>query len=132
MALIPRLTKRCEKCGRTQKVRPRETKCKQMERNALGRTGYWCYGELTRVVAPKVDRAIKRATELERKRDAAHENLKAAIKRVKLATTAITRWQRRIASIERSIFYRDHPDQKPTPKPRVKRTRKIRVETEEA
>jgi hypothetical protein len=39
--------KRCAKCGLKSWVRPRERKCKRMERNALGESGYWCYGALT-------------------------------------------------------------------------------------
>lgn len=39
----------CARCGQWSWVRPRARKCKRMERNALGKSGYWCYGALVKV-----------------------------------------------------------------------------------
>ncbi len=45
--------KKCARCGRTGWYRPRERRCKQMERTAMGKTGYWCYGALAKVVTAR-------------------------------------------------------------------------------
>ena len=53
------VTKRCAKCGRTSNVKPRERRCKWLETNAMGKSGYWCYGHLTKIAPLKPKKKAK-------------------------------------------------------------------------
>ena len=41
--------KTCDKCHKAGWFRPRETRCKRPETNRFGKSGYYCYGYLTRI-----------------------------------------------------------------------------------
>ena len=111
--------KRCAKCGKAGWFKPRETRCKRLERNAFGRTGYWCYGRLERPVKQRqaddgdvLREAIQSMREIDpsvavladKSRAAARQKLthaermlKAAQTDVKRATTRMTKWQRMVS-----------------------------------
>jgi hypothetical protein len=114
------MRQRCEKCGVVSRVKPRERRCKIVADRGL----FWCYGHLVTV------KAVKRTVSLEEKLGHAHDGLAEAITRLKRATTAIGRWQRKIKQVERRLDDLDHPR---PPKPRAKRvpaTRGIRLRDE--
>lgn len=72
-----RVQKRCDKCGRASMARPRERRCKLRRDTPMGKSGYWCYGNLTRVTRARkpVDDAVKRSNRLERQRKTAKREL---------------------------------------------------------
>jgi hypothetical protein len=108
--------KRCEKCGITKKVMPRERRCKQMETNALGKSGYWCYGKLVKVVAPKPKKAAKRTTRKKTLQDElahAHRKLAESITRVKRAVTSVDSWQTEIKRLGKRIEQQHAAEQTP-------------------
>lgn len=54
---MKKLRKRCEKCGVERGVRPRVRRCHDLERTLLGRTGYYCWGNLVTVKPPKPEKS---------------------------------------------------------------------------
>lgn len=121
-----KLRKRCEKCGWTGMVRPRERRCKQ---TGGGFGGFLCYGAL--VAAPIVHAKAATDDKLERKLQAAHVNMDNAIKAALRMTKKAAEYSRVIKRLEKRIELRDHPPaEAPKPKPR-KRTRVINLPTEE-
>ena len=119
--------KRCQTCGKTSRVKPREVRCKQIGQGAMGPTGYLCYGRLERAISEKPKETEDK---LSRKLADAHIQFEGALRRMKRTMTSVAMWQRRIKSIERSIEFRDHPELKPKPMPK-KRTRAITLPDEE-
>ena len=104
MARSRQLRKRCEKCGWTGMVRPRERRCKQ--RSGMMGT-YSCWGLL---VAAPIVRTIEEPAyddKLERKLTAAHVALDANLKRLSRVTTAIRKHQRIVRRLEAAIGKRD-------------------------
>ena len=98
--------KRCGRCGDISWVRPRVIKCKRLETNAMGRSGFICNGELTRAplsVVRAAVAAIRRAqaglpagaAQMAAARKA--KSLRTAIKR---ARKAISRAQGRVRRME--------------------------------
>jgi hypothetical protein len=117
------IRKRCEKCGATSDVAPRERRCKTVT-TGFGGTLRYCWGSLKRIPKRKVKRT------LEQELSAAHAQLADAITRVKRATTSVDHWQRKIKYIGRRIDERDHPTPK-IKKPRHVRTRLITLPDDE-
>ena len=127
--MATRIRKVCAKCQHRSMARPRELKCKRIEHRMGGR--FYCYGDLTAVEGPQVPEGqtperLHIRVDYETKLADAHEQMLAAITRVKRATTSVSLWVRRVRHYERQIESRDHP--KPArPKP-IKKTRRIEVE----
>jgi hypothetical protein len=98
MARGRRVTKRCKVCGRKAAYKPRETKCKHIERAGVG-TGrlsrrVYCWGQLEKVTTPK------REVTTDAKLAHAREKLAAQLTKMKRAITLADKWKRRVAKLE--------------------------------
>ena len=92
------VVKRCSKCGRTSKVRPRTRRCKLMEQvSGFAKPKYLCYGALV-----KVERA-KRARTTQDELAHAHTKMTEALTRMKRAMTSVNTWQTTIKRLEKKI-----------------------------
>lgn len=67
--------KRCLKCGHVADVKVRQQYCRKAERNAMGKTGYWCYGQLVSVET--IAKATAQAAPASRPQDVARKRLDA-------------------------------------------------------
>lgn len=142
-----RVRKRCTKCGHVTKVPPRQRHC---HHPAFGKGSYRCHGPLNAIARAEKGATVREAVmqmvedgqsaavvarvmppkitprrDYERKLAKAHNELLAAVTRLKRVTTSVALWQRRIKHYERQIEARDHP-KPPRPK-REKKTRAIEV-----
>ena len=127
--------KRCEKCGKFGWFKPRETRCKRLERNLFGKSGYWCYGALTRVqkkprtplvpIPPGVGlgyvlneeyqaqlglacvHGIRQRGKAERQRTQAQKIIARYQTRIKRLQTAVRSWQKKAKRAERRLQMTD-------------------------
>lgn len=123
------IRKRCEKCGKVSRVKPRETRCKQVQGALTFAGSVYCWGRLTRVALLPKGPAPASTDRLTKKLAKAHADFEDALTRLKRATTSVSKFQRRIKSIERAIELRDHPELK-KPKREKPRTRAISLPVE--
>ncbi len=127
------MKKVCVKCHQASDVKPRQTRCKRIERR-FGGQQYYCWGTLAVPTAPSMpagaepeqpDTKLGKAVLYAAKLRVAHHALEHAITRQTRALTSTRLWLRRVKYYEHCIETIDHP-KPPRPKREI-RTRKIIV-----